>query len=393
MKKIRILFSKPLTLIVLISLFLPSIYQVQAEKSKLVFQPSVVDGWIKIGEISDALAELSDLTGAYYDTTRNQFVLIGTKDPTLPKLNKDDLVVAIRAIIFNNTDPGMSMDFDGEDYSSMKVSYRGGTEDTNFGKAMLEADLQLKRYGMGYNEKNETIVSLIPGYQSVLNRWIEAGPDLSKKIGSYLTISPKKVTLRVDGVNQAFVFDKVEMQVTSKSLFADNDSAWNKASQDFAQHQTENYDKFATEVPSYLRAKQLAKIAATVRWMKDSKLFNDYQWIKSYTPQVILTAREVTPIIPLKISQGNYRLFITGGLKYSISNTYKSDTNSILSSFNNAPASDLDNNKSIGTVIRSIKTYTNDKEEKLSPSIKKQKPKNKKTQTTQKNKMQFRKNH
>src|SRR3989338_5006542 len=125
-------------------------------------------GGVSLDKAAVFLADMSDITASYYDAERNQLVFVGTKNTTLPKFDKDDLAVAIRSVIFNNTNPAVSIDFKDLNNSwedpMMKVSHYGGIEDTNFGKVLLEADYQLKRYIVGYDENGSQVSTSVPGY-------------------------------------------------------------------------------------------------------------------------------------------------------------------------------------------------------------------------------------
>ncbi len=327
-------------------------------------------GGVKLDKAATFLANMDDITGAYLDKSRNVIVFVGKTNTTLPEFDKDDLAVAIRALIFNNAIPAVSIDFKDLNnilaYPTMKVSYYGGIEDTNFGQVLVDADMQLKRYMIGNNENGTLIQTSVPGYQSVLTRWIANGPDLTRTTGSASRwwISPQTITLKRDEVNNAFVFDQVVMQVQSAPLIANNDPAWDKAAQDFATHHTQYYDAFAAEVPVYAKAKQLGKITGVIKWIKDNQIATDFEWVKSYQPTVIPTPREVPRITSAtqSITVGNYRwdFWMTGGVEYSTPNSYVTDTQGAASQIKSASAAAASSSTDgvSWTFISSGQTYT-----------------------------------
>jgi len=292
----------------------------------------LTDGsFIKVDLAASFLADMTDIVGAYYDPTRNQLVFVGKKDTTIPEFDKDDLAVAIRSIIFNNAIPAVSIDF--RDFNNplsdptMKVTHYGGIEDTNFGKVMLEADLRLKYQIHGYNEDGTKVTSSVPSYKSYLDRLLEFEVDLSKQSFFRLWISPKEITLKKDDAQNAFVFDKVIMQVQTQPNHDYNDSAWNKVFQDFSIEQTENYDQYAVEIPEYAKIKQLGKIISVVRWLKDNQIPTDYQWARDHTPLFVPTPREVNVVTSPNVCSVHWCQGITGGVQYDTTNKYIEDSN------------------------------------------------------------------
>ena len=303
---------------------------------------SVAPGGVKLDKAAVFLANMSDVTGAYYDQQRNVIVFVGTTNTALPQFDKDDLAVAIRSEVFNNTDPAVSIDFKDLSnplaYPTMKVSYYGGIENTHFGQVLYDADYQLKRYVVGYTEAGAQIQSSAPGYQSVLSRWIAYGPDTSKPDVSRWWISPQTITIKKDDASNSFVFDTVKMQVQYASLNANNDPAWDKAGADFAANQTQYFDQYAIENPAYLKAKELGKIVSVIKWMKDNQIATDFQWAQNYTPTYQATPQEVNRITSPNITSGSHYYAITGGVQYTTPNTYTTNSTSAAASLESASA-------------------------------------------------------
>src|SRR3989304_7228169 len=52
-------------------------------------------GGVSLDEAAVFLADMTDITGAYYDADQDRIVFVGQKNTTAPKFDKDDLAVAI----------------------------------------------------------------------------------------------------------------------------------------------------------------------------------------------------------------------------------------------------------------------------------------------------------
>src|SRR3989344_8162567 len=57
-------------------------------------------GGVSLDQAATFLADMSDITGAYYDESKDRIVFVGKKNTDAPKFDKDDLAVAIKTIIF-----------------------------------------------------------------------------------------------------------------------------------------------------------------------------------------------------------------------------------------------------------------------------------------------------
>ncbi len=286
-------------------------------------------GGVALDQAAVFLADMTDITGAYYDTDQDRIVFVGKDNTSAPKFDKDDLAVAIKALVFKNHIPAVSMEFKdpnnmfGPEY--LNVLYYGGIEDTSFGKVLVEADYKMKQYAQGYNENGQKIVSSVPGYKSHFDRFLEKGP--TPNVGSYSRwwISPQLITVKKDDSSKSFVFDQVKMQIETEGLWSTNDPKWNQAAVEFAQQQTDLYDQFALETPSYAQAKQLAKVVGVVKWIEDNNIVNNFEWARDYQPKYISTPREIKRLTTPSVSVGDRTWRMTGGVTYDEPNTYNPD--------------------------------------------------------------------
>ena len=293
--------------------------------------PSARVGGVALDQTATFLADMTDITGAYYDQADDRIVFIGKKNTSAPKFDKDDLAVAIRAVIFNKVLPAVSIDYDENDPNNTIVTYRGGIGDTAFGKVLFDADWKLKKYTIGSDENGQSLTSGVSNYASVQDRYISLGPNPNyPRNSSRFWISPELVSVKRDDANDSFIFDEVKMHVESEPQDPANDPAWNQAMTDFVVHHTQYYDQFAAETPAYADAKQLGKIVAVVKWIADEGIATDFQWARDYEPKYIDTPDQMPKIQGLAsefVYNGTtYISRLSGGVEYYTSNSYTQDT-------------------------------------------------------------------
>ncbi len=290
--------------------------------------PGVRPGGVALNQAATFLANMTDYSGAYYDSTLDRIVFIGKTNTQAPKFNKDDLAVAIKSVVFNNTIPYVSLETQAGDTNNsqpMQVVFSTELEDTKFGQIILDADYKMKQYSQGYNEDRSVLVSSVPGYKSFWQRYQENGITQGSH-GSRFWITPMLVSLRKDDPSKAFVFDQVKMQIITEPTSSDNSPQWNNAARDFSQQQTDLYDEFAKETPSYLQTKQLSQIVAVVKWIKDAGIVNNFEWAKSHQPEYNATPRTKPRLTTPVVSQGGFDTNLSGGANYLTPNTYTQDT-------------------------------------------------------------------
>lgn len=289
-------------------------------------------GGVALDQAAKFLADMSDITGAYYDSTKDRIVFVGKKNAELPKFDKDDLAVAIKAVIFNKTIPAVSMERDPENPTgpNNKVFYYGGIEDTRFGKVLVDADYKMKLYQIGYDSGGNKITSNVPGYKSVSDMFMENGPNPIDYHGSSSRwwITPQLITLKKDDAASAFIFETVKMQVKTEVTGLNNDPAWNKAAQDFATHHTNHFDEFAQESPIYSDTKKLGQIVAVIKWLSDEGIATDFHWARDYAPKVVSTPRYIPKVVSPWVGPDGYGFVyqFVGGVDYYTDNDYKDDS-------------------------------------------------------------------
>src|SRR5256885_288339 len=210
------------------------------------------------------IANFTDITGAYYDSTLNRIVFIGKTNGTGPKYNKDDVALAIKSIFYNNTMPDVTIadDPNNPSSSSALVTYAGPIQNTSIGSELFNADFKYKQYVIGYDPNNVKITSSVSTYKSVVDRYVTLNPNPATGNQTKFILSPQNVTLKYSSSANAFVFSNLAMQATAQQVNPNNDPLWNQAASDFATDVTTNYNQYAQESTSFTQAQQVAKIVA-----------------------------------------------------------------------------------------------------------------------------------
>ncbi len=310
------------------------------------YSPAPSYGGILLDVVAELLANDNYIfTGGTFDPASGQIILFSTNSSiTLPKLDPDDLVVAIRAIYEYNEPPGVSIGTDGVDSNgNFIVRYDGYTRDTKFGQIMFEADLLLKWLTMGvdndtgdglnYAPQAETFD---PTYKTVLDYYIDnlySGQSGENRIW----FVPKHVKLVPSADGASFVFDDVAIEILTESTHQGNVVS-NPCHEMFAQHLRDNWDLYTSQNTGlYRQLKQLerlARIAGVVQWLKDNEIPVDLSFVEDYEVQAVTNVAAVKPTtvsdsFSYVTSQGNNTVThtktwtITGGVSYNTPNTYQ----------------------------------------------------------------------
>lgn len=283
-------------------------------------------GGVSLDQAATFLANMSDVTGAYFDQATNRIVFMGPHNTSTPIFDKDDLAVAIRSVVFNNTIPAVNIgNLSNPSQNPMPVTYFGGIENTHFGSVLEDADFNLKTLMMGRNSSGQLVGTSATGYASFPDRFLAQTPSLSDSAnsGGRLWINPQFVNIKKDDANNSFVFDQVKMQVSYQAL-GTNSAKFDNAFTGLAQELTNNYDTHANEIGSWKQTKELAKIVSVVKWLKDNNVATDYTWAQNYTPTPVTTPTAVN-MWSYNQQQNNLLWSFTGGVYYDTANNYAAD--------------------------------------------------------------------
>lgn len=302
---------------------------------------SAQTGAVSLVTASQNIANLTDITGAYYDSTLNRIVFIGTTNGTL-HYNKDDMAIAINSAIFGGILPDVSIDDDPSNPSgpTALVNYTGPIKNTNLGSVLYNSDYKFKQYIIGYDPSGNKITSVVPTYKSVVDRYVALNPNPVNGNQTKFILSPQNSTLKYSSSASSFVFNSLAMKATTQQMNPSNDPKWDQAASNFASDVTTNYDQYAGESPVLTQAKQIAKIVAILKWVSDKGITTDFNWARNYTPQTVTTPNTVqkvkTPVFPNGYSP-------QGELSFTTANTYLADDGSAAALKTSAQAASTSN--------------------------------------------------
>jgi RHS repeat-associated protein len=291
---------------------------------------AVAFGGVSLDQAAKVLVDLNDITGASYDPKTGQVTLIGRKDLTLPPMNMDDLVVAIRSIYGSGEDPGVTMnpvDPTMKDITQ-RVLYFGQTEHTHFGQVMFEADRYLKSLAAGTDTLTRNPVDPdVPGFKSELDLCFELNTTAPWHRNWFV---PGEVVLKQSKDGHSMVFDEATIVLQSRFIKFTADGTTqdvpgsSPVTDRFTAFVTEHYDELAAEKPELAELKQLAKIVGLVRWLHDNDIPVDLSWVSDYQVAYVDTP-DKTPGIVASDEMGSRIVEVMGGVGYDTDNTYSAD--------------------------------------------------------------------
>ena len=137
------------------------------------------------GHATAELKELGGITrlaGLVYDENGKDIIIVGERGEDAKRITLDDFVVALKAILAHNEYPYVSIDRteDTDKTDKLKVNFKGGIENTQFGQDMLAADIAMKKLSLG----------LLPSEPWGVKSYFEMSLDKLRK-------SPKEVEDRI----------------------------------------------------------------------------------------------------------------------------------------------------------------------------------------------------
>ncbi len=281
--------------------------------------PSLDYGGISLSKRAELQLNLLDIGGAAFDQKSGQIILFGKENLYLPKVNMDDLAVAVKSIygigLDRAQDPGISIDPIAKDAKDAKMSvrYDGATENTYFGLTMFEADRLLKCLALGKdNITQQPLTANVAGFISLFDRMEKDNIDTLR---ARLWFVPEQITLIEGEDSKGFVFNEVKMQVlTEAQKFKYLDDVSHCV--DFAKHFTEHYDEFAKQFPVFEKLKDLGKITAIIKWIKDNNIFFDTSYFVNYKPKFYETPGFTPATANATYRNGRY-IVMSGGVVYS----------------------------------------------------------------------------
>jgi YD repeat-containing protein len=302
-----------------------------------LFPPSGGDGvgGVSLDLAAEVLVDLTDITGAFFDPTTGQVVLVGREDSdkALPAMDPDDLAVAIRSV-YAGEDPGVTMvpvDPSGND-RTQRVEYFGATEQTHFGYILFEADRYLKSLAAGKDTlTGQPLTPGVPGFKSEIQLALDYQMDTPWHRNWFV---PAEILMKQSEDGNSIVFDNVKIKVESRFIQFQPDGSHvdipgtSPVTDQFTAFLTEHYSEFAAEKPELAELERLARIVGIVKWIKDNEIPLDLSWLSSYHVKEVdtpLTTPGAFAELSAPTSTGVITITSFGGVDLSTGNTYISD--------------------------------------------------------------------
>lgn len=316
----------------------PDLYMARLSRGS---QPKVASrssgdvGGVALDKTAQLLGHISDVEGATYDSDTGQLIMIGKKkDIKLPEMDFDDLAVAVKSIYGlggkKPQNPGVSLDMDPDhpvDFKKIKdgktphpmlTRFEGQTKGTRFGWIMFEADRILKCISLGKdNITGKKVEPDVRGYKNLIERYQKNKPS-HEQVETRFWFVPKEMKIHKNKKGNSLAFKKATMEVQTETKYK-HKKKHNSEAENFADHFTENYDKFAKRYPILKELKRLAKITAVVKWMKDNKIPLDLSLFEKYKPTHHDTPKK-TPAVVASMNNENQNTILTivGGVIYHL---------------------------------------------------------------------------
>jgi hypothetical protein len=147
----------------------------------------------------------------------------------------------------------------------LKCVYYGPIANTAVGKSMYEADLLLKKMGLGL------AVPKVPGFRSLLD--IALTGHAASASATYMRFWIVCDSVGIKRSDRALVFSRPRMRVCTERMYASSSGLVSSggvedpAGAAFARWATEHYDELAAYYKPLARVQQLASIIALAKWV------------------------------------------------------------------------------------------------------------------------------
>ena len=312
--------KKALTIAIVIFLFMPNL--VQAGQF-VAYSLNVAEQKIKSGEISSNVIFLGGIThplGVVFDQIRRDVILVGEQRDGGEKVTLDDFVVAMRAILDKRAHPLVSIDQskDTPKTGKQKVRFEGGIDNTQFGKDLFEADVVLKKMGLG--KLNTPVWGVNSYFDMSAEDWKKTGKENNLETRFWFVPSKEESLVGVrKGVG---IVDRLRITVKSEVMNKTevSDEVGNRFAAMIASHfdDISMYYKPLRRLDTLFRLTGLAE--AIDRWQKKFgvSLPDASFWLEDYKVKSVDTPKKY-PLLQRRtvLQRGNVQkeMTIAGGIK------------------------------------------------------------------------------
>ena len=235
-------------------------------------------------------AGISKPMAIVFDEQRQDLILVGQVDDDYSPIRFDDWAVAARAVYHYKKDPAVSID-PNKDSHLQTVRFEGGLEDTQFGDELLQADIVLKRLGLGLSTGN------VFGAKSYFDLSVEdyMKTHVENKVLSRFWFYPHKASSYVTARKDVVIVEEYRVGVNNEVMGTDDGADRDPLAEQFAGYLHDNYTDVQLYYPELRRLEQLYYVAALVQGMESNGLSQSSMvnyWLHDYVVQKKSTPRD-----------------------------------------------------------------------------------------------------
>ena len=289
-------------------------------------------GGICLSKKAELNLALQEVYGAVFDEATGQIYILGKKSIKLPEMPIDHLAVAFQSIygLKGNRAEDPAISIEPISNNKMIVKYSGATFGTEFGRILFEADLTLKKLGLGL------LPCSVAGFLSHLEISKILGDKNHPEFSGRTWITPEVISLRQSEDGSSMVFDQVKMRCLVENKVG-NRVVTDPGHQAYADHFTNHYDAIAKQYPIFNEIKLLGQITGVVKWTKENNIPLNLSFFEIYSPIIRETPTEINSfVLNYQTSTGQSRS-IEGGISFLFhANNYFVRKDEGLETFKNA---------------------------------------------------------
>ena len=250
------------------------------------------------------LGRITKVKGLLVDPVARDCILVGERDPSLPALRLDDLVVMLRSVFLHHDGeaPGVTINPNKEDmrHGLQQVRYFGHVDRTRVGRVCFDADYLMKKIGL----------SLTPSRVDGVRTYFKLSCDEAARSGRKRTEVLSRfwyypVVSRVVTLGNGVLLDRCELAVLCEVLAGSVDGRsientsdfYHEPSEQFAESFSEHFDELADVWPSIRELRSLSTLAALARGLgrTETPPNLDY-WLSEYRVPLVDTPTEI-PVV------------------------------------------------------------------------------------------------
>jgi hypothetical protein len=283
------------------------------------------------GDTLRRIAAITRPMGIVYDDMTGDLILVGEIAEGRPSIFLDDFVVPLRTVLKEGTAPTVSIDRTPETDLTGKqiIRFWGGVGNTAYGRDLLNADLVLKKLGLGVLQPD--VAGVKPYFDMFADSWQETGNEESVLCRFWFVPARNSYTAYREGVavvKELRVGVKTELMMAFETRGRQADvelfEAGNELAEKFAQSLTVNYSELARRHPELMKldsAFRLAGIAEGIqRLQRKYKSFKPdlHYWLEEYSVACVTTPSEY-PLLTrsefLRKDKDAKRMSVDGGIE------------------------------------------------------------------------------